>query len=254
MPSCSICKKTVLEKYMMLDDNSYCKGCHIRRRETPPGDRHCPLCSPGAGGACPHKANLPSGQPCYHGWSGALEGRMYDYTLQWNKLIDAKSQFAPNSVFPEMQAVEALRDEIPLTEDFAMFLVCSAVDALVDGDPQLPPSKAPETTLFALLVEREITSDPDDRHTLLQELIVVRAGADLVPVLARRTCRDERCVCLCGNLSFCIGCKQVIKTKGGLKTCSACKVSEYCSKTCQKRHWKRSHKHDCQHVKRILSN
>lgn len=35
----------------------------------------------------------------------------------------------------------------------------------------------------------------------------------------------------------------------GLLLCSACKVAAYCSKPCQKSHWKKKHKRHCEHLK-----
>jgi hypothetical protein len=44
---------------------------------------------------------------------------------------------------------------------------------------------------------------------------------------------------------ICAFCNQVETAKDSFKTCSACKTSIYCSKYCQKKHWKSVHKELC---------
>lgn len=78
--------------------------------------------------------------------------------------------------------------------------------------------------------------------------IKVLAGGDVVPVLTRRI--GGGCHCLDGNIGFCIGCEKVVK-ETRLKKCSSCQMAQYCSKECQKLHWKRNRKTDCKEVAKI---
>ena len=48
-----------------------------------------------------------------------------------------------------------------------------------------------------------------------------------------------------GTCSYCNG-------SGGMKTCSGCKKTQYCSRVCQKADWK-SHKHRCDAHKQVLN-
>ncbi len=47
------------------------------------------------------------------------------------------------------------------------------------------------------------------------------------------------------NVKPCINCLAKETTSGDHKQCSKCKLAKYCSKTCQKEHWKNSHKLIC---------
>jgi hypothetical protein len=43
----------------------------------------------------------------------------------------------------------------------------------------------------------------------------------------------------------CAFCNKIETAQDSFKTCSACKISIYCSKDCQKKHWKIEHKNNC---------
>jgi len=50
-----------------------------------------------------------------------------------------------------------------------------------------------------------------------------------------------------GKIAFgCANCKKRTKENGhALDTCNGCKRVHYCSRKCQKKHWKKKHKHEC---------
>jgi len=50
-----------------------------------------------------------------------------------------------------------------------------------------------------------------------------------------------------GKIAYgCANCKNRTKANGrALDTCNGCKRVHYCSRKCQKNHWKKKHKHDC---------
>ena len=43
-------------------------------------------------------------------------------------------------------------------------------------------------------------------------------------------------------------CKNCLKDGTGFERCSKCKCVRYCSRECQRAHWKRSHKKVCAHL------
>ncbi|KAE9216312.1 hypothetical protein PF004_g14487 [Phytophthora fragariae] len=55
------------------------------------------------------------------------------------------------------------------------------------------------------------------------------------------------------NGSLCAGCDNPAYPGEKLSTCSACKTVKYCSRDCQRTHWKRIHRHMCQNAT-LLSN
>jgi hypothetical protein len=63
------------------------------------------------------------------------------------------------------------------------------------------------------------------------------ASGDVVPSFSEDFC------------TICTGCSQLISRDGrsenGGGRCSKCKIAIYCSKECQKSHWKKVHKHIC---------
>ena len=44
---------------------------------------------------------------------------------------------------------------------------------------------------------------------------------------------------------ICAFCNKIEETTDSFKICSRCKISIYCSKECQKKHWKAIHKNNC---------
>ena len=189
MPECHVCKERVLKAHLDRETN-VCFACEISKRKTAPtrSKGGCPCPNP----YCVHVANKPDGSACYHGYpNGEDYDKFMRYATKMQDLRSSTQDFAKISVMPEIQGFQVIQNELPLTEEFAMFLVCTAVDALVDGDPRLPPSRAPQLTIFALLVEKELSDDPS---TVFHEIIRVRAGADIVPILTRRIGKDCHCL------------------------------------------------------------
>ena len=57
------------------------------------------------------------------------------------------------------------------------------------------------------------------------------------------------------NIKPCIKCSAVENTPDSHKQCSKCKLAKYCSKSCQKEHWKNSHKLICaEHCNRLAQD
>ena len=48
------------------------------------------------------------------------------------------------------------------------------------------------------------------------------------------------------TLAYCAACKRGQKWgETPFKVCSACRVPHYCTKECQRAHWRTAHKHEC---------
>ena len=137
-----------------------------------------------------------------------------------------------------------------------MFMLSTAVDALVDGDPQLPPNHAPYLAQMGLMIEKLVDEkngklpqkETEKMKYMYREIARIDAGDDVVPYLHRRT----DCVCLEAR-ALCQGCHQVVP-KGTLKLCAGCTVACFCSRECQKAAWKRDHKRNCKKTKEMLES
>jgi hypothetical protein len=70
--------------------------------------------------------------------------------------------------------------------------------------------------------------DPESQQKLIQQL-------------AKDASAESITLAKCSNPA----CEKKESTKGEFSKCSACKKSSYCSRVCQKEHWKSGHKAVC---------
>ena len=61
---------------------------------------------------------------------------------------------------------------------------------------------------------------------------------------------EVKTILKCSN----IGCEKLESKTGEFKLCTQCRVAYYCSRKCQKQHWKREHKQFCIRVEDEAQN
>lgn len=196
-------------------------------------------------------------EPCFH---GASNGPMFMmYTLALRTINDHyDSSTVPPKYCKAVDSVLACRNQIPVTLQFSNFLISTAVDALVDGHPNLPPEEARLLTQMALCIEKlakeqeqKLKFDSEYQQTKYRysEVFCLDGGANVVPHLVERI----PCDCLDNSRGTCFGCHAVVEEKR-LKTCTGCETAEYCCQACQRKSWKeQKHKDNCKRIKEIVS-
>jgi hypothetical protein len=266
---CSVCGAENLRESDIVDkqydavatsktNKTVCKACAAEKRPTPTA---CP-CACGSQ-FCFHRANKANGEPCHHGYSGG-DAKFFFYSQHLQTLRGAYETAlarGPSQLSPVVDATNAC--QIPLTQDFSKFLISTAVDALVDGDPNLPPSQATSLTQFGLLIgnlaeEEEqgnvglVAGTTDIMKSRYRDVARIDAGDNVVPYLTRRI----DCGCLDGDKALCNICHSVVLASQ-MKRCGSCTVAHYCSKVCQRKAWKGTgraprHKDECPRIREIL--
>jgi len=214
------------------------------------------------------------GPPCFHGYDGPYDAfciatqqkfsahseALRRLTACYREVLDELlcDPSKRSDLCPAVDAVNICqqRGDIPITSDFAMFMISTAVDALVDGDPQLPPREGPFLAQMGLFIEKlveeeqgempQFSKESERMRYLFHDTGRIDGGDDVVPYLHERT----DCVCLEGK-EFCRGCDRVVP-KGTLKRCTQCKVACYCSRDCQRGSWERGHKKKCKQIKKSV--
>jgi hypothetical protein len=237
-------------------NKTVCKACAAEKRPTP---KACPCGSP----FCFHRANKANGEPCYHGYSGGgAKFMLYSQHLQTlHGAYETAIARGPSQTSPVVDAVNAC--QIPLTQEFSKFLISTAVDALVDGDPNLPPSQATSLAQFGILIgnlaeEKEqenrgqVAGTSDKLKSRYRDVARIDAGDSVVPYLTRRI----DCGCLDGDMALCHICHSVVLASQ-MKRCGSCTVAHYCSKECQHKAWKGTgrvsrHKDECPTIRKML--
>ena len=205
-----------------------------------------------------------NGEPCYHGYpynprnpNDRAEFMNYSIALATLKESYCNLPNDQSELCLAVDSVMACQNQIPITTRFSKFLVSTAVDALVDGDPDLPPSMARILAQQALMIEKlamekegtapTFETEKDRVNFRYQEICKMDSGADIVPILKKRI----PCQCLDGK-ALCFGCHDTI-TGRELQTCSGCGVAQFCSKACHRKAWKEQlHRENCKKIKHFV--
>jgi hypothetical protein len=201
--------------------------------------------------------------PCFHGYNnaeGMAQFNSYSRALltlreSYDEALARHAGGSPSQMSPGVDAVRACQSELPMTSDFAMFVLSAAVDALVDGDPRLPPSDAPSLAQMGIMIERlveentgripQFATPSEGLKYRFRDIARIDAGDDVIQYLHPRI----DCCCL-KDKEFCAGCHSVVPA-GQLKRCAQCKVAVFCSRECQKNSWK-GHQKNCQKIKQLV--